>query len=137
MIACIEDADVIEKILKHPGWMRPHRPSTVHCLGDGLITHRDVSDAIKECHCQDSGRTERLFSTKNVFKPGFQAAQYLADSMGMWFILLIPCYFMANSYFMANNNQQRTKLRADILSMSLRVIFAQNGSAPFFCCGWR
>ena len=72
------------------GWMRHHRPGTVHRLGDGLITHCDFSDAIRECHCQDSGRTARIFSAKNVFKPGFQAAQYLADSMEMWFIFLTP-----------------------------------------------
>ncbi len=35
IIACIEDAGVIEKILKHPGWMRPHRPGTLHRLRDG------------------------------------------------------------------------------------------------------
>ncbi len=51
-------------------------------------------NAIKECHCQDPGRTERsrterIFLTKNVFKSGFQAAQYLADPMEMWFILLV------------------------------------------------
>ncbi len=25
-----------------------------------------------------------------MFKPGFQAAEYLTDLMGMWFILLVP-----------------------------------------------
>ena len=32
-----------------------------------------------------------------MFKPGFQAAQYLTDPRGMWFILLIPTWLDPNT----------------------------------------
>ncbi len=43
-IVCIEAADAIEEYQSIAGWMRPHRPGTVHRLRDGLIIHRDFSD---------------------------------------------------------------------------------------------
>ncbi len=57
-----------------------------------------LGNAIKECHCQDLGRTKRIFSAKNGFKPGFQATEYLADSMEIVV------------YFSYTKDQVRTKI---------------------------